>query len=70
MTDLCRMWINQPSSLQPFHELHGTNVLAAHETGNVMRVWFLAGETVSQQLPLTVLSEGWVALGGQHESDR
>jgi hypothetical protein len=30
MCDMDRMWINQPSTNQPFHKLHGTNVLACH----------------------------------------
>ena len=31
MCQAVRMWINQPSTLQPLHHLHGTNVLAIPE---------------------------------------
>jgi hypothetical protein len=58
---MIRMWINQPSTLQPFHKLHGTNVLAAREQGTdrVRRVYFLSGDVISQQMPRQALSEGW-----------
>lgn len=58
-TGLTRMWINQPSSLQPHHDLHGTNVLALHEYDNTYRVYFLSGDTISQQMFSTSLSKGW-----------
>lgn len=53
------MWINQPSTLNPHHDLHGTNVLAQLEYGHTYRVYFLSGDVVSQQLPQQALSEGW-----------
>lgn len=55
-----RMWINQPSTLQPLHHLHGTNVLAAHEYDDTWRIYFLSGPVVSQQCSGLCLSEGWV----------
>lgn len=51
---MTRMWINQPSTLQPLHHLHGTNVLAQGT-----RVWFLAGDVISMEVPPNVLSKGW-----------
>lgn len=54
-----RMWINQPSTLQPLHKLHGTNVLAKRDTDATCRVYFLSGDVVSQQVPKGVLSSGW-----------
>ena len=53
-----RMWINQPSTLQPLHNLHGTNVLAVREDIG-WRVYFLSGVVISQQVPRGTLSEGW-----------
>ena len=50
-----RMWINQPSSLQPLHELHGRNVLTIDEE----TVYFTCGEVVSMMVPQNTLSEGW-----------
>ncbi len=57
-----RMWVNQPSKLQPHHDKHGMNVLAIREEGHesLMRVYFLSGNTLSQQMPRLSLSEGWL----------
>lgn len=35
---LRRMWINQPSTLQPYHALHGRRVLTALDERTI-RVW-------------------------------
>ena len=56
---LVRMWINQPSTLQPLHRLHGTNVLAQTDNNTTSRVWFLSGDVISQQVPVNALSWGW-----------
>lgn len=53
-----RMWINQPSTSQPLHKLHGTNVLAIRE-GDGWRIYFLSGAVISQQAPFDTLSDGW-----------
>lgn len=55
---MIRMWINQPSTLQAHHGLHGQNVLATRE-GDVWRVYFLSGDVISMQLPINALSKGW-----------
>lgn len=54
-----RMWINQPSTHQPLHHLHGTNVLAEPEYGYWAKIYFLSGDTISQQCHVNCLSEGW-----------
>lgn len=54
-----RMWINQPSSLQIYHPLHGTNVLAYREYDDTYRVYFLSGPVISQQVTGDALSKGW-----------
>lgn len=59
-TELTRMWINQPSTLQPHHALHGTNVLAVPEYGDTMRIYFLSGNTISMQVSRLALSKGWL----------
>lgn len=56
--NLRRAWINQPSTQQPLHHLHGTNVLAHPETDRVWKIYFLDGPTLSQQVPSTALSFG------------
>lgn len=57
---LLRMWVNQPSTLQPLHHLHGTNVLAATDYGDTYRIFFLSGDVISQQAPRNALSAGWL----------
>lgn len=54
-----RVWINQPSTSQPFHRLHGTRALAVRESQNIARIYFLSGPVVSQQISTVALSEGW-----------
>lgn len=56
-----RMWINQPSTLQALHHLHGVRVLAGADTDVCDRIFFLSGETISMQAPRSALSEGWPA---------
>lgn len=56
---LKRMWINQPSTLDIDHDMHGTNVLAHHEYGDTWRIYFLSGNIVSRQVMRYALSEGW-----------
>jgi hypothetical protein len=56
---ITRMWINQPSTLQPLHKLHGTNVLACEVRPGICRVWFLSGDTISMEAPRNCLSVGW-----------
>jgi len=51
-----RMWINQPSTAQPYHKYHGRNVLWDKERDTV---YFTEGETVSAMFPANVLSAGW-----------
>lgn len=60
-TALKRMWINQPSTLQHLHELHGVRVLACPDTDRTSRAYFLSGDVISMQIPRESLSEGWPA---------
>ena len=53
-----RMWVNQPSERQPFHYLHGTNVLAVEEDDHY-RIYFLNGDVISMQASRLALSIGW-----------
>lgn len=56
-----RMWINQPSTLQPHHNLHGVRVLARSErdTPDCWRAYFLAGPVHSMRIARSALSDGW-----------
>lgn len=59
MAHIVRRWVNQPSTLQPYHALHGTNVLALWEYGDTWRIYFTSGDVVSQQIKEEALSPGW-----------
>lgn len=58
-TTMRRMWINQPSTLQPLHRLHGVKVLACADTDRTSRAYFLSGDIIDMQVPRETLSEGW-----------
>jgi hypothetical protein len=53
------MWINQPSTLQPFHALDGAEVLVVDEGYPEVLVYFLKGPRISQLVPRLSLSPGW-----------
>lgn len=60
-TELKRAWINQPSTLQDYHHLHGTNVLMMPEKeSSSCQIYFLSGDIVSQRIPKLTLSKGWL----------
>ena len=61
--NLRRMWINQPSTIQGFHKLHGKLVLATRpplgDRRRFVQVYFTDGDIISQELPWSILSDGW-----------
>jgi hypothetical protein len=54
-----RMWINQPSTKQTLHHMHGVEVLAVLEYDDVYQIYFLSGKLVSMQAKRSQLSLGW-----------
>lgn len=57
-----RYWINQPSTLQEHHKLHGTRVLGAPDDffgPEFYRVYFLEGPVISMLIHERTLSKGW-----------
>jgi hypothetical protein len=57
-----RAWINQPSTAQPDHHLHGFNVLvdaSESQFSASVKVYFLSGSVVSQECLRLSLSLGW-----------
>lgn len=54
-----RFWINQPSTLQPCHDMHGLNVIAENGDSEFVDVYFLDGETWSARIQRSALSKGW-----------
>ena len=61
MNRVQRMWINQPSILQPEHDLHGTLALAEMDTCYPSRalIYFLDGDVESRFILKSALSKGW-----------
>ncbi len=57
---LRRAWINQPSTQQPLHHLHGVNVLASSDIRDgTCIIYFLGGDVISQECNPARLSDGW-----------
>lgn len=54
-----RKWINQPSTLQPMHEQHGTLVLVMQEDKGMSTIYFLSGPSISTYVSTSYLSNGW-----------
>lgn len=56
-----RCWINAPSTFDPYHNLHGENVLVSvSELRNELpTVYFVRGPVVSQLVPRSSLRPGW-----------
>jgi hypothetical protein len=54
-----RMWVNQPSTLQPLHKRHGENVIAVLDYKDTYRCYPISGEVSSFQCRSQSLSEGW-----------
>jgi hypothetical protein len=69
VTNLRRAWINQPSTQQEHHDLHGRRVLAAEDRDGVSRVFFTEGPVVSMELRSTSLSDGWYVAPVQRQLD-
>ena len=59
MNQAKRCWINQPSTAQPLHSMHGTCVLALDYTAKSSLVYFLSGDVVSAVVLKLSLSDGW-----------
>lgn len=68
--DLRRRWVNQPSTLQPLHALHGRNVVADytdHVHGEPVTVYLIAQDAfslpdypiASAEIPDMFLAVGW-----------
>lgn len=57
---MIRCWINQPSTLQEHHKLHGQNVLMEDKgISNTVKIYFTSGEVVSMIIGRNCLCEGW-----------
>jgi hypothetical protein len=45
-----RAWINQPSTLQPHHDLHGRRCIAVDECNRYATIYFTEGEKFSMRI--------------------
>lgn len=62
--NMYRARIDQPSTLQPLHHMHGIKVIVDPNSvkgngGNVVTVALLEGPVTTMVVPLLSLSEGW-----------
>lgn len=48
--EIYRGWINQPSTMQPLHALHGWRCIVVETTAET-RLYFTEGDTISMQAP-------------------
>ena len=58
--DIRRVWVNQPSTLQPMHRWNGMNMLATSYNDYCDVVYFLEGDSISMVMPKACLSDGWL----------
>jgi hypothetical protein len=67
-----RMWINQPSTHQPLHHMHGERVLAEGDVHGYRTVYLLSGQVISMRIPAETLSEGWPnhLRGAKHNAEQ
>lgn len=64
-----RYWINQPSTLEPNHDLHGALVLAPLRLKEINTVYFTSGKIISGRYPKNILSKGWPEHLLKHKTD-
>lgn len=52
-------WINQPSKLQPCHNMHGQKVIAdlSNKSDKMVDVYFCEGKIISARIPKICLSK-------------
>lgn len=56
-TGVYRGWINQPSSLQPLHHLHGQRCIVVPDTNGMVTAWFTDGPTQSLRTDPSTISK-------------
>ena len=44
-----RAWINQPSTLQPLHHMHGVKCIVEDNGGNTVTLYFTEGDVHSME---------------------
>jgi hypothetical protein len=54
-----RKWVNQPSTLQPYHKFHGMEVVAIQIDDKTSQVYFNSSSWVGMEMDNLALSDGW-----------
>ena len=49
MSKIYRAWINQPSTQQPLHRLHGVRCIVQDDGSQSVTIWFVDGPVHSMQ---------------------
>jgi hypothetical protein len=57
MDKIYRAWINQPSTLQALHYLHGHHCIAQDKGEDHVRIFFTEGPVHSMRVPRQSISE-------------
>lgn len=52
-----RAWINQPSTFDLLHKMHGTRCIVQDDGGSTVRLWFTEGPIHSIEAPRKVISK-------------
>ena len=56
MRTIYRAWVNQPSTQQPLHHMHGEHCIAQDDGQPTVRLWFTEGSIHSMQAPRECIS--------------
>lgn len=59
-----RAWINQPSTLQSHHKMHGLRCIVQDDGNEYLRVWFTDGDTHSAMVNRSALSRIHISSAG------
>jgi hypothetical protein len=62
--DTYRAFINQPSTLQPLHALHGARCIVQDNGEKTLRVFFTTGPVQSMQIPRICVSRLRISAAG------
>lgn len=54
--NIYRAWINQPSTLQPFHKMHGAKCIVVDSGDGWVEAWFVEGPLHMTEMPRDALS--------------
>ena len=56
-----RGWIDQPSTLQPYHDQHGQRCIVMDDGNEIVDVYFTEGPIHSQRMHLNAISRLYIS---------